>query len=184
MTRYSAAELAETFAETLARLARVFDAQGQPWMLIGGIAVGAWTTKDCDLAVALPADVTAFAAALAAEGLVAARGSFDEVAAEGGVVRLRLEKEGKPPLVIDLLCAGTDFERVALSRRRSLEVLGVPAYAASPDDLVVYKLIAGRPQDFADVDRLIRFGRSPEDLEYIRRWVRLWDVEARLERAR
>ena len=41
--KYTPAELAETFGQTLTELAAVFSAQGQSWMLIGGLAVGAWT---------------------------------------------------------------------------------------------------------------------------------------------
>jgi hypothetical protein len=184
MTKFGAAELAEVFGQTLRALSRIFDDQGQPWMLIGGLAVGAWTepraTKDCDFAIALPPDVAPLVEALRAAGLVAARGDFAQVAVEGGVVRLRVEGPTKPALIVDLLCAGTEFERVALGHRRKLEVLGVPLYAAAPDDLLVYKLIAGRPQDLADIDRLIRFGRAPEDEQYVRAWARQWDVEARL----
>jgi hypothetical protein len=70
-----------------------------------------------------------------------------------------------------------------LSRRRELDILGVRLFVASPDDLVIFKLIAGRPQDFADIDRLIRFGRAPEDEGYVRKWAREWEVESEFDRA-
>jgi hypothetical protein len=183
MTKFSVAELTEVFGGVLPRIAKVFEAQGQPWMLLGGLAIGAWTearaTKDCDFALALPTDVKPLEAALRAEGFTAAKGSLAEVAAEGGVVRL--SSAGRPSVVVDLLCAGTEFERTALSRRRPLTVLGVSLHVASPDDLVIYKLIAGRPQDLVDIEKLIRFKRAPEDEAYVRRWAREWGVEDRLD---
>jgi hypothetical protein len=184
--KYTAAELADTFGEVLAMLAAVLDGEGLDWMLVGGLAVGVWTeprgTKDCDVAVALGADVTSLARRFEEAGLRVARGDLHS-AREGGVVRLRFEREGAPSLVVDLLCSGTPFEREALARRRKIALFEKDAFAATPDDLVIYKLVAGRPQDLADIDRLFRFGRSPEDETYLRRWAREWDVEDRLDRA-
>ena len=96
---------------------------------------------------------------------------------------MRLDRANAPALVVDFLCAGTPFEHEALSRRRSLDVLGVASRIVAPDDLVIYKLIAGRPQDLADVDRLLRHGRSPEDEPRLRSWARAWEVEDRLDHA-
>lgn len=184
--KYTVAELAETFERLLHDLGGVLDEQAVSWMIVGGLAVGAWTepraTKDCDLAVAVPADTAALSAALQRVGLTVQRGDLSRAAA-GGSVRLRLENDGMLPLVVDLLCAGTPFEHEALSRRRRLDVLGVPSHVVSPDDLVIYKLIAGRPQDLADIDRLLRFGRAPEDETYVRRWAREWGVEGRFDHA-
>ncbi|MBX3275002.1 MAG: hypothetical protein KF729_32355 [Sandaracinaceae bacterium] len=183
---YTVAELAETFQRLLGELGRILDEQGVDWMIVGGLAVGAWTeprgTKDCDLAIAVPADTGAFERALERAGLRVARGDLTH-AARGGSVRLQYARDAEPPLAIDLLCAGTEFEREALARRRRIEVLGVRSYVVAPDDLVVYKLIAGRPQDVADVDRLLRFGRAPEDEARLRYWAREWEVEERLDRA-
>jgi hypothetical protein len=183
--KYSVAELAEAFSVALAEVARVFSEQSHPWMLVGGLAIGGWTepraTRDCDFAVALPEDPSALALALQSAGFSITTDQL-RTAVEGGPIRMRLDRPGSPALTVDLLCAGTPFEHEALRRRRSLEVLGVALYVATPDDLLIYKLIAGRPQDLADIDRLIRFGRAPEDETYVRKWAREWDVEAELER--
>lgn len=184
--KYTVAELAETFQRVLRDVGSALDGEGVSWMLVGGLAVGAWTepraTKDCDLAVSVPADPGPLEAALRRAGLIVARGDLSR-ATEGGSVRLHLDREDQPALIVDLLCAGTAFEREALARRRTLDVLGVRMYVVGPDDLVIYKLIAGRPQDLADVDRLLRFGRAPEDEPRLRRWARAWEVEDRLDRA-
>jgi len=54
---------------------------------------------------------------------------------------------------------------------------------ATPDDLLVYKLVAGRPQDLADIDRMLRLGVAPEDEAYVRRWADEWQVVDRLDAA-
>lgn len=184
--KYTVSELAETFAGLLAELGTALDTIGVPWMLVGGLAVGAWTeprgTKDCDLAISVPEDPSALADALAGAGLVVLRGDLAR-ARDGAAIRLRLDRDGVPPIAVDLLCAGTPFEQEALARRTRRAVLGVELSVVQPDDLVIYKLIAGRPQDLADIDKLLRFGRAPADPARMRRWAREWDVEERLDRA-
>jgi hypothetical protein len=108
----------------------------------------------------------------------------DDAPNQGRVLTTRAY-EGRPgvELMVDLLCAGTPLEREALRRRRSASMFGVDIWVIGPDDLLLYKLIANRPQDLADVDELIRFGRAPEDLEYVRQWARDWEIEDRLDRS-
>lgn len=182
--KYAPSELEEVFKNLLRDATDVFDAEGLEWMLIGGLAVCAWTqpraTKDTDFALTLPPQVDALAEGLSAKGFEVTAAMLERVR-DGGVVRLTTT--GSPLLVMDLLCAGTDFEREALSRRRELTLFEQRLWVASPDDLLVYKLVAGRPHDMADIDSLIRFGRAPEDAEYVRRWAREWDVEARFDAA-
>lgn len=184
--KYTASELEETFAGLLADLRDALEALAVPWMLVGGLAVGAWTeprgTKDIDLAIALPAPSDPVAAALDRLGLRVFRGALDQ-AVDGGSVRLRLEREGRPRLVVDLLCAGTEFEREALARRRTLALFDVEIPIASPDDLLVFKLVAGRPQDLADIDRMLRHGVAPQDVAHVRRWADEWGVADRLDAA-
>lgn len=67
-------------------------------------------------------------------------------------------------------------EREALARRTTTVLFGRPCYVATPDDLVVYKLIASRPQDLADIDRMLRLGVAPQDAAYIERWAKAWGV--------
>lgn len=184
--KYTVAELAETFAELLRALGGALDRAGVEWMLVGGLAVGAWTeprgTKDCDLAIAVPEDATSLARTLADAGLVVVRGDLQR-ARNGAAVRLHYERPGVPALAVDLLCAGTPFEHEALARRTRLSVFGVNLPVVQADDLIVYKLIAGRPQDLADIDKLLRFARVPFDGDRVRRWAREWDVEERLDSA-
>jgi len=182
----TAADLEEAFGSLLRGLADLFEREELRWMLVGGLAVGVWTeprgTKDIDLALSLPESTSAMQAGLDALGLASFRGRLD-ACVEGGVVRLQQRDAGAPPLVVDLLCAGTDFEHEALGRRRGAEVFGARAWVASPDDLFMYKLIAGRPQDMADADRLIRVAGVPQDTALVERLVASWQVEERYQRA-
>lgn len=184
--KLSAAELEAAFGGLLRRLGKGFEAANVPWMVVGGLAVSAWTeprgTKNCDIALVLPEDPGPVGALLDEVGVEITRGELVK-AQQGGVVRGHYCPEGLPRLVVDLLCSGTDFERSALSRREAATILGTDSWIVSADDLLIYKLIAGRPQDLADVDKLIRFGRAPKDRAYVDKWVREWDLKERLSKA-
>jgi hypothetical protein len=52
---------------------------------------------------------------------------------------------------------------------------------AVPEDLLVFKLIAGRPQDMADAHRLFELHGTSFDLTAVRRWCREFGVEDRLD---
>lgn len=165
------------------------ESSGVAYAVIGGCARNAYAepraTKDIDFVAA--GDERSYAAV---DGALAARGfqRASAVDAPGELV---------PDLVlycdagrrrIDVLFAKTDFERSALARRETREPyasLALPI--VSPEDLVVYKLIAGRTQDWADVESVLAAlaveGRSI-DWAYIEKWCADWDISERAARAR
>lgn len=182
---YGAADLERIFAEQLAAVGRALSALGAEYMLIGGLAVGVWSapraTKDCDLSVRVLASSDALHEALADAGLEVARGDLARAHAAGEAIRLRRRGQVAEPVVVDLLFATTAFEIEALGRRRSLQVLGVDVPVATPEDLLVFKLIAGRPHDLADAHVLLALHGSDIEIDRVRRWCRDFDVEARLD---
>jgi hypothetical protein len=53
----------------------------------------------------------------------------------------------------------------------------------TPEDLIVYKLIAGRPRDFADAEEIARARRvagTALDWSYVENWCIAWGIEDRL----
>lgn len=62
--------------------------------------------------------------------------------------------------------------------------LGGPSRVVTPEHLVVYKLIAGRPHDLDDVVEVIRtraLDGQPVGEAALRGWAREWDVLERLD---
>ncbi len=178
------ADVASTFGKIVEDVGRVLDEHEVPWMVVGGLALGAWVrpraTKDIAVAVVVDAEVAeALEAALESIHVHAYRGSVRR-AAEGGVVRFETTIE--PRTVVDMLCAGTDFEKEALERRVRARFLGGCFWVATEDDLLIYKLIAGRPQAMADVHALIRAG-APKDSLHVEQWVSEWGIDERWARA-
>jgi hypothetical protein len=72
---------------------------------------------------------------------------------------------------VDFVFSVTDYERQAIGRCRSVELGGVEVHFAAIEDVVIHKLVAGRPRDIEDV-RGILIKNSGLDREYVERWLR------------
>lgn len=84
---------------------------------------------------------------------------------------------------VDILITETPFQREALARRVQAKAFGQNTWVVTPEDLVVYKIIAGRPRDLDDIEDILEARGAaglPVDFTYIERWVRAWGMGKRL----
>lgn len=134
-----------------------------PSMVIGGIAVIARgvprQTIDVDATVWAEAiDLQILFEALARQGLTPRIDDALEFARRHQILQLRHAPSGTP---VDLSLAWLPFEREALERSSIVDFGGVAIRVATPEDLIVYKAVAWRDRDRADVERLLtRYGRE------------------------
>ena len=75
---------------------------------------------------------------------------------------------------VDLMAARTDFQRSALDRA----VDGV----ITVEDVIVFKLLAWRARDRADIDSILSAGHELDE-DYIEHWVEEWQVADRWAQA-
>jgi hypothetical protein len=153
-------------AELLARL-------GIRWALMGALAANRYrattrTTQDADLLLldAGPG-IEALERALRDSGWTVRRATPD-----GAILRARHPTYG----LADLITAGTEYEREALARSRAEEAAAdSPVRVLAVEDVILFKLIAGRTQDVADVEAILAADPAL-DLDYLEGWARAWDV--------
>lgn len=153
-------------AEALARLPA-------PSMIIGGIAVIARgvprLTRDVDATVAGGVmDLPALLDALRPHGLTPRIPDASTFAAANHVVLLRHEPSG---VDVDLSIAWLPFELEAIAASERLALAGTHVAVAQPEDLIIYKAVAFRPQDQQDIERLLVLYGSAIDLSRVRRIV-------------
>jgi hypothetical protein len=158
----------------LAALGAALEEIGAPAMVIGGIAVIARgvprQTVDVDATVwAAAVDLDTLARGLARHGIVPRTADALEFARRQQVLLLRHEPSGTP---MEVSLAWLPFERDALDRATLVDFGGVRIRVAAPEDLVVYKAVAWRERDRADIERLLARHASRIDLGRVRSLVR------------
>jgi hypothetical protein len=164
---------ADPLVQTVAALRAALREVGAPHMLIGGTAVilrgVARVTDDVDATVwAEHLDLDRLLEALARHGI---EGRIPEVLAfarERQVLLLRHALTGTP---LELSLAWLPFERDALERAELLDLGGAEIPVARAEDLVVYKAVAWRERDRADVERLLRSHGHQMDMARVQRLV-------------
>ncbi|MBI2921723.1 MAG: nucleotidyl transferase AbiEii/AbiGii toxin family protein [Planctomycetes bacterium] len=155
--------------DLLAQVAAAFDENRVPFLLIGGMAVSTWIeerlTRDVDIiAMVRRGDASRLKSALIASGTrvtaLEMRLLFER--------RFLLLKTAGPRL--DVKVATGAHDRAAFEHAGRVDIQGHPVAVASAEDLVLYKLMAWRPQDRADVHRLLREIRDLRR-SYVESWL-------------
>lgn len=154
---------------TLVRLDNDLEALDAGWALVGGLAVGARaeprTTRDVDVAVAVPSDREAeeLVFALRRQGYREAEPPVFEQTAQGRLATVRLYAPAKEPglsSVVDFLFASSGIEAEIVAAAEPLELVeGLVVPVARVGHLLALKVLAmsaDRPQDFTDAKALLR----------------------------
>lgn len=95
--------------------------------------------------------------------------------------QLRLTRNDLPR--VDCIVATTDYERNAIQRAVSAEIEGHELAVLSAEDLIVFKLIAGRARDYEAVAAIINARLNRLDVDYITGWLEQLDAGDAWERA-
>ena len=145
-------------------------------MIIGGQAVLLYgeprLTKDVDITLGIPpGDVGLIVAAASNLGLDILVEDAVEFSARTSVLPCR---DPDTTLRVDFIFSWSAYEAEALTRVRRVPMGNTEVCFASPADVVVHKVIAGRPRDIEDVRGILV--RNPElDLVHVRKWLEQFD---------
>ncbi len=155
--RERSGQVERVLEDALTALAGALDAAGAPWMIIGGIAVIARGvrrfTTDIDAAVQGDAVTIERLLTIFARHQIAPR--IEDAAAfahENLVLLLRHTPTG---VDLDISLAWSPFEQEALAASTKASFGRVSVPMSTPEDLVVFKAIAGRPKDVEDAEALL-----------------------------
>ena len=157
-------------AELLRALGEGFTSLGVRWYLFGAQAVllygGARLTADVDVTVALGERPTSdLVRALQRVGFALRVADVDDFVGRTRVLPLVHAPSGLP---LDVVLAGPGPEELFLARARRHDVEGVSVPVAAPEDLVVMKILAGRPKDVEDVRAIVAAGGAHLDHALVR----------------
>jgi hypothetical protein len=154
-------------------LGKRLDAMSIEWALFGAVAANRYRrevrlTGDVDLLLADHGnDLAALERSLVQGGWTTRRATPD-----GAVLRLRHPRLG----AADLVLAETEYQRVALARARSeADAAGARVRYLAPEDVILHKLIAGRPRDLDDILNILDAAPTLDET-YLEGWADAWDV--------
>jgi len=164
------------FEALLQKLARGLDALGIPYMLIGGQAVLVHgeprLTRDVGVTLGTgPERLPEVLNWVKECGWQVLTDSPADFVARTLVLPCLDSGSGIRP---DLIFSFSPYEKQALQRVRVITVGTTPVKYASPEDLVIHKLVSGRPRDVEDV-RGVLLKNPGLDADYVRRWLREFD---------
>lgn len=144
-------------------------------MLIGGVAYSYWVepraTKDIDFSVIIPEkNIPVLINRFKKAGFVTRRSDFNVLKKQH---ILRFWKE---TICFDFLIDKDEYYEIALNRRIKKIYLNQAIWIATPEDLILQKILAGRSQDIVDVINLINHRRAELNLKYLTLWARVLGV--------
>jgi len=144
-----------------------------PGAVIGGLAASLLgrprLTRDVDALVLLDEDRWAeFMAAGEEHGFSPRRDDPLPFARETRVLLVRHQESG---IDVDIVFGSLPFEKDTVARATWVELGGVRVPLPLPEDLIVLKAVAHRPQDLADIEAIL--AANPKiNVRRVRRWVR------------
>lgn len=156
------------FKELIERIAMSLDKEGIPYMIIGGQAVLYYGeprfTKDIDITLGIDVDALGICKTLASElNLTLLVNDVEDFVKKTMVLPLQDASTG---VRIDFIFSHSQYERQAIQRAKSVKFGGTSVKFASLEDVVIHKIIAGRPRDIEDVNTILL--KNPEyDYHYI-----------------
>lgn len=152
------------------RLLAHFDDRGA---IIGGVAAGLLgkprLTANVDVVILLSIDdLPRLVEVAAQEGLVPRIADAEDFARRHRILLLRHQESG---INVDISLGILPFEVEAVERSSLYQVGSLSIRLPTPEDLIIFKAVAHRPQDLIDIQAIIE---SHPDLDKarIRRWVR------------
>lgn len=169
--------------DALEALRRALEAEGVRWYLFGAQAAIVYgsgrLTADIDATVDIPPERAAeLAGRLAGWGFRPRVGGVGDFVARTRVLPLIHAASGIP---VDLVVAGSALEQEFLERAAIKDVGGLDLPVIAAEDLIVTKILAGRPKDLDDVRAIIGVSGESVDLGRARRV--LASLEAALDRS-
>lgn len=160
------------FQKLLKKVANELSKLKIPYMVIGGQAVLLYgeprLTRDIDITVGItPESLETLKQVIKKCKLEIIVDDAEDFVKKTFVLPAMDNKSG---IRVDFIFSFSNYEKEALERARIIKFGNVPIRFASLEDVVIHKIIAGRPRDFEDVKSILL--KNPDyEKNYIYRWL-------------
>ena len=161
------------FEEIICSISSQLERRNISYMLIGGQAVLLYgeprLTRDIDITLGVDVDKLNNIISLVDDlCLKILSDNIETFVRETMVLPVVHEETG---IRIDFIFSFSPYERQAIEKARKVRMLDQDVYFAAPEDVIIHKIVAGRPRDIEDVRGILL--KMPEiDIAYIRQWLK------------
>jgi hypothetical protein len=163
--------LLEPLLKPLSALQKLMEKSNCPWMIIGGIAASLLGkprfTADVDVVILLEDDKDISTVLKLAKkfGFSPRIKNPVKFAQKNNVLLIR---HIRSKINVDISLGFLPFEKDALKRRKLYKIKNLSFYLPAPEDLIIFKAVAHRPQDIIDIQQIIN--NNPKvDIKYIKK---------------
>lgn len=165
------------FKALLKKIAEQLEKAGIPYMIIGGQAVLVYgeprLTKDIDITVGINVDeigkIISITKKLGLKNLVE---NVEDFTKKTMVLPVVDQKSG---IRIDVVFSFSPYEIQAIERTTPIKFGKTTVRFASLEDVVIHKIIAGRPRDIEDVKSILLKNKN-YDRQYVLKWLKEFDL--------
>jgi predicted nucleotidyltransferase len=167
------------FEKLLARIGVNLNRHSLPYMIIGGQAVllhgEPRLTRDIDITLGVNIDhLDELLSVVQKLSLKPLPKDIESFVSQTMVLPALDETTG---IRVDFIFSFTPYETGAIKRAKKVMILDQEVNFASPEDLIIHKIFAGRPRDIEDV-RTIILKNPKTDIQYIREWLKEFDASS------
>ncbi|MDI6732008.1 MAG: hypothetical protein QME05_05495 [Candidatus Margulisbacteria bacterium] len=173
-----------SIVDALFKLIKTLNAIKIPYMLVGGFAVNYYgaprATGDIDISLLVGHENIDVLLA----SLKKSKFSFypDEIKMLIKISNHFLMFDPSNTYRIDCWIPKTNFEMQALRRRKKINFAGKSIYLPAVEDLILFKLIAGRSKDDEDLKWIIKRQKGKLDKKYLKFWSMALSVNRELNK--
>jgi len=164
------------FEKILSRIGASLNKHDIPYMIVGGQAVLLYgeprLTRDIDITLGVNVDHLDDLLAIVKElSFKPLPKNIESFVRQTMVLPVLDETTG---IRIDFIFSFTPYETGAIKRAKKVKILDQEVNFASPEDLIIHKIFAGRPRDLEDV-RTVLLKNPDITVRYIRNWLKEFD---------
>jgi predicted nucleotidyltransferase len=173
------------FEALLEKIACGLNGKNVPYMVIGGQAVLLYgeprLTRDIDITLGIGVDKLGEMRSIVDRlGLKYLTDKVEDFVRETMVLPVIEKNSG---IRVDFIFSFSPYERQAIKRAKSVPLGKTKIRFAALEDVVVHKIIAGRPRDIEDIENIL--AKNPGyDSSYIEKWLAEFDAALAQEYAR
>lgn len=166
--------IANILLDVMVKILKMTQKHEIPIMFMGGLAVSVWAepraTYDIDGVINLDiTDLENFLEELSKEGFSYDKNNSIKLIQNMPFITLIYPLEGYE-IYVDLFLAKSKYAKESLDRKQEIVLSDVTIPVISPEDLILYKILAGRSRDIDDVRQIFIAQEGKLDMEYMKKW--------------